>query len=154
MTVSSRRILLAVTAFAALAGCGPDSASSIKDLNTRIVMLPDSTKFRAELVTAEADLMRGLKYRDSLDQDAAMLFAYGKPGFYRYWMFEVKFPIDIIWLDRDRRIVQVVHKAPPCAGPDVKCPLYGGDFEALYVVEFNAGTAMKHNLKPGMVIDF
>jgi len=154
MPVSSRRILITLLALLALSACGPDSASSVKDLNTRTVTLPDGTKFRAELVTAEADLMRGLKYRDSLAGDAAMLFAYGKPGFYRYWMFEVKFPIDIIWLDRNRRIVQLVHKAPPCPGPDVKCPLYGGEFESLFVVEFNAGTAMKHNLKPGMVINF
>lgn len=154
MPVSSRRISIAFLALLVLAGCGADSASSVNSLNTRIVTLPDGTKFRAELVTAQADLLRGLKYRDSLAQDAAMLFAYGKPGFYRYWMFEVKFPIDIIWLDQNRRIVQVVHKAPPCPGPDVSCPLYGGDFESLFVVEFNAGTAMKHNLKPGMVIDF
>lgn len=154
MPVSSRRISLVVLVLLASAGCGPDSASSMKNLNTRTVTLPNGTKFRAELVTAEADLVRGLKYRDSLDQDAAMLFAYGKPGFYRYWMHEVKFPIDIIWLDKNRRIVQLVHKAPPCPGPEASCPLYGGDFESLFVVEFNAGTAMKHNLKPGMVIDF
>jgi hypothetical protein len=153
MPVSRRRISLALTVLFALAGCGEHQASSVKDLNTRIVTLPDGAKFRAELVTTQADLLRGLKYRDKLESDAGMLFAYGKPGFYRYWMHEVKFPIDIIWLDRQHRIVQLVHKVPPCAGPAESCPLYGGDFEALFVLEFNAGTAMKHNLKPGMVIE-
>jgi uncharacterized membrane protein (UPF0127 family) len=154
MPVSRRRISLALTMLFVFAGCGEREVNSVKDLNTRIVTLPDGTKFRTELVTAEADLTRGLKYRDNLESDAGMLFAYGKPGFYRYWMFEVKFPIDIIWLDQNRRIVQLVHKAPPCPGPDVTCPVYGGDFESQFVVEFNAGTALKHTLKPGMVIDF
>ncbi|HPT27643.1 MAG TPA: DUF192 domain-containing protein [Bryobacteraceae bacterium] len=154
MPVSSRRFSLVLPVLLALAGCGQHEADSIKDLNTRAVTLPDGTKIRAELVTTQSDLMRGLKYRDSLDQDAGMLFAYGKPGFYRYWMHEVKFPIDMMWLDRDHRIVQLIHKVPPCAGPAETCPVYGGDFEALFVLELNAGAAMKYNLKPGMVIQF
>ncbi len=155
MTVFARRtcLFLAAAAFA-LSGCGRGETGSINDLNNRTVTLPDGTKIRAELVTKEVDLMRGLMYRESLAENAGMLFAYGKPGFYRFWMHEVKFRIDILWLDRERRIVQIVHNLPPCPGPAESCPVYGGDFSSLYVLELNSGMAKKHNLKPGMVIDF
>jgi uncharacterized membrane protein (UPF0127 family) len=155
MPVFARRTcLLLAVAVLALSGCGSQESGGLNDLNARTVTLPGGTKIRAELVTNEVDLARGLKYRDSLAENAGMLFAYGQPGFYKYWMHEVKFRIDILWLDRDRRIVQLVHNLPPCPGPAETCPVYGGDFSALYVLELNAGMAMKHNLKPGMVIDF
>ncbi len=155
MTVFARRTcLLLAAASLALSGCGDGGTGTVKDLNMRQVTLPGGTRIRAELVTNEVDLARGLKYRDSLAENAGMLFAYGKPGFYRFWMHEVKFPIDILWLDSQRRIVQLVHNLPPCPGPAQSCPSYGGDFSALYVLELNSGMAKKHNLKPGMVIDF
>jgi len=155
MPVFARRTrFLLAAAVLALSGCGSGETGSVKDLNMRRVTLPDGTKIRAELVTNEVDLMRGLKYRESLPENAGMLFAYAKPGFYRFWMHEVKFRIDILWLDRERRSVQLVHDLPPCPGPAESCPVYGGDFSALYVLELNSGMAKKHNLKPGMVVDF
>ena len=154
MPVFSRRTLCACVAAFLLAGCGPKEASSVRDLNMRPVKLPDGTVIRAELVTNQADLLRGLKYRESMAEDEGMLFAYGKSGNYRFWMHEVKFPIDLIWLDTDHRIVQLIHKAPPCPGKPETCPVYGGDFTALFVLELNAGMAAKHGLKPGMALDF
>ena len=155
MTVFSRWtwIILALTAIA-LTGCGEKPSSSIRDITTRTVTFPDGTKIRAEMAIDEVDLRRGLQYRDSLAEDAGMLFVYGKPGFYRYWMHEVKFPIDILWLDQNHRIVQLIHKVPPCAGPAETCPVYGGDFSSIFVLELNSGTALKHNLKPGMTLEF
>lgn len=149
----SLALFLAAAAFS-LPGCGPKSIGSLNDLGMRTLTFPDGTKIRAELVTREEDLRRGLMYRDSLAPDAGMLFAYGKPGTYRYWMYNVKFPIDILWLDENRRIVQIIHKVPPCTAAADQCPVYGGDYESLYVVEINAGLAAKHNLKPGMSIEF
>lgn len=157
MPVFPRRTCLFVLLAAAaifLPGCGPKSISSLNDLGLRTLTFPDGTKIRAELVTREEDLRRGLMYRDSLADGTGMLFAYGKPGTYKYWMYNVKFPIDILWLDENRRIVQVIHKVPPCTTPADQCPVYGGDYESLYVLEVNAGVAEKHNLKPGMFIEF
>jgi uncharacterized protein len=146
-------LLLAAAAFF-LPGCGPKSIGSLNDLGMRTLTFPDGTKIRAELVTREEDLRRGLMHRDSLPDGTGMLFAYGKPGVYKYWMFNVKFPIDIIWLDQNRRIIHIIHEVPPCTVPADQCPVYGGEYPSLYVIEVNAKVAARHNLKPGMVIDF
>ena len=121
-------LLLAAAAFS-LPGCGPKSIGSLNDLGLRTLTFPDGTKIRAELVTREEDLRRGLMYRDALAEGAGMLFAYGQPGVYRYWMYNVKFPIDIIWLDGNRRIVQIIHKVPPCTVAADQCPVYGGNYK-------------------------
>ena len=126
----------------------------MEDFTTRVVTLPNGKKIRAELAMNPEDVMRGMKYRESLAPDRGMLFVHGKMGSYRYWMYEVKVPLDLIWMDTNRKIVQMVHNAPPCAGPPEKCPAYGGGQQALYVLELLAGTAAKQNLHPGDVLDF
>jgi hypothetical protein len=83
-----------------------------------------------------------------------MLFMHSKEGSYAHWMYEVLVPLDMIWMDKDRRIVQLVHKAPPCPGPKDKCLSYGGQYPAIYVLELPAGTAARHGLKPGVQLDF
>ena len=137
----------------ALAGCG-DRSIAADELNTRLITFPNGTKVRAEFVSHPKDMLRGMKYRDSLDPSRGMLFQHGREGLFRYWMYEVRIPLDILWLDSRGVIVQMVHQAPPCPGPQEKCPAYGGAFKSIQVLELAAGTAAKNALKPGMRLDY
>ena len=137
-----------------LAGCSGDPATELDAFKSRELTFPSGKKIRAELAMHPKDVYKGMKYRDTLAPDRGMLFFHGRQGVYRYWMYEVRIPLDIIWLDKSHRIVQVVHKAPPCPGPQEKCPTYGGAYPSAYVLEVPAGTALANNLKPGMIIEF
>jgi uncharacterized membrane protein (UPF0127 family) len=137
-----------------LAGCGRKS-STLEDLNTRLVKLPDGSEIRAEVVTHPADMMRGMMFRDSLAPDRGMLFIHGQPGPYKYWMYQVRIPLDIIWLDQSRRIVEISANTPPCASESAaQCPSYGGNRPALFVLELAGGLAARHGLKVGDVLVF
>lgn len=136
-----------------LAGCGPEPGT-LNELNVRTVTLPDGTKIRATLAIHQDDLVKGMKYRESLDEKDGMLFIYSQEGRYAFWMYEVKVPLDIIWLDKNRKVVQLVHQCPPCPGPREKCPNYGGQVPAQYVLEVKAGVAKKAGVRPGAVLDF
>jgi hypothetical protein len=137
-----------------LAACSSNGQRDLRDFNSRTVGMPDGRTIRAEVVTNQLDMMRGMKYRDSLDKDRGMLFMHGQEGNFRYWMYEVKIPLDLIWLDKSKTVVQLIHNAPPCPGPEDKCPSYGGDFPAIYVLELNAGVAKQYGIKPGVKLDF
>ena len=143
----------ALALFACLAACGP-APGTVTELNVRTIRFPDGTSIKADLAVLEADLVKGMKYRESLDEDRGMLFIYANEGMYPFWMYEVKVPLDMLWLDKDRKIVQLVHQCPPCAGPPAQCPSYGGQVMAQYILEVKAGVAKKHGLRPGMVLDF
>lgn len=125
-----------------------------EQVNTVKVSFPNGFTIRAEMMTRSEDLLKGMKFRPSLAADRGMLFVHGKEASYQYWMHEVLVPLDMIWLDKNRRVVQIVHRAPPCPGPREKCPSYGGQFTAIYILEVPAGTAAKQGLKPGMQLDF
>ena len=70
-------------------------------------------------------------------------------------MFQCIVPLDIIWMDRNRRIVEISADTPPCTStnPD-NCPSYGGKFDARYVLELNGGDAARYGLKVGDILQF
>ncbi|MCS7315386.1 MAG: DUF192 domain-containing protein [Bryobacterales bacterium] len=135
------------------AGCRR-SATVLDERNTRTVVLPGGQKIRVEVMTHPTDMMRGMMFRDSLEPDRGMLFIHGSPGNYPYWMYQVRIPLDIIWLDERRRIVEIYANAPPCRTKASECPSYGGNQKALYVLELAGGMAEKYGLRIGDVLVF
>jgi uncharacterized membrane protein (UPF0127 family) len=109
----------------------------------------------ADTMLQQMDLTRGMMFRDSLAEDRGMLFVYGKEQKTPFWMYQVRLPLDIIWMDKQRHIAEIVPNAAPCLSKkSSECTLYGGSRNALYVLELNAGAAGKLNLKIGDVLGF
>jgi len=131
-----------------------NEALKLEDLNTRPVRLPNGVEIRAEVMMHPEDMIRGMMYRDSLPPDRGMLFIHGEPGQYTYWMYQVKIPLDIIWLDAQKRIVEMSPQTPPCTSRASECPHYGGNVKALYVLELAAGSIEKHGLRLGSQLEF
>jgi len=123
--------------------------------NEREVKLPNGTTVVVELLTQPEDMARGMMYRDSLAPERGMLFAHNSPGRYPYWMHNVKIPLDIIWLDRNRTVVEISAQTPPCnEKPAAECPAYGGKQESLFVLELAGGMATRYNITEGTKLDF
>ena len=145
-----------VVVLSLLTGCvGAEKTATLEDLYTREVKLPDGARFRAEVVTKKFDMSRGMMFRDSLAPDRGMLFVHGEPGKYQYWMYQVRIPLDLIWMDQNRLVSEIVTNVQPCKSESaVQCPKVGGNRRALFVLELNAGMADKHGLKLGDRLDF
>ncbi len=142
-----------IIALIAAAGCSRE-ATVVDERNTRTVILPGGQKIRVEVMTHPTDMMRGMMFRDSLAPDRGMLFIHGSPGNYPYWMYQVRIPLDIIWLDEKRRIVEIHANAPPCLKKASECPNYGGNQRALFVLELAGGMAARYGLRVGDVLTF
>jgi len=110
-----------------------------------IVFLPDGTPIKAELAVDAAERARGVMFRDRMDEDQGMLFVFDREELSSFWMLNVKFPIDILWLDKDRRVVNIEAGVPPC--PKEPCPSYPTSKPALYVLELKNGAAAAHKIK-------
>ena len=123
-----------------------------EDFYSMNVYLPDGATIVAQPARYEVEMVRGMMFRDSLAPDHGMLFTHGEPGNYPYWMFQVRIPLDMIWVDQQHHIVEIVPNTQPC--PTKPCASYGGKQKAQYVLELAAGQAAKHNLKVGDSIRF
>lgn len=118
------------------------------------VQLPDGARIEAETKLTPEGQAQGMMFRTSLPEDKGMLFIHGTVEKRGYWMFQCEIPLDIIWMDRDRRIVEISADTPPCREAAEKCPSYGGSVPSLFVLELAAGVAKKHNLKLGDTLRF
>ena len=108
-------------------------------------------KINLEIVTTTQDMARGLSNRDSLPADSGMLFVYSNyvsPGF---WMKDMRFPIDIIWI-RDAVIIGAQENAPVIATGTL--PLYYPSQLVNDVLEVNAGFVKANNIKAGDRVEF
>jgi uncharacterized membrane protein (UPF0127 family) len=82
-----------------------------------------------------------------------MLFFLGEPTKASFWMKNMHFPIDIIWVDANFSIVHIEEELKPCTMA-FYCPSYTPKKESLYVLETIAGFANNHHLKIGDRLDF
>jgi uncharacterized membrane protein (UPF0127 family) len=94
----------------------------------------------------------GLMFRPSLPADRALLFVNQRIDFHAIWMKNCRFPIDIVWLDDERRVVHVAEDVPPCRRDP--CPSYAPMRKALYFIEMNAGVARREGLTIGTPLIF
>src|SRR5947199_10180370 len=76
--------------------------------------LPSGKVLQTEVMVSDEDRQMGLMFRPSLPLDHGMLFIFAQPDFHRIWMKNCKFPIDIVWLDGEARVVKVAQRVPRC----------------------------------------
>jgi len=133
-------IAVAVVATAMLAVSPKDTIAEVVIAGERLKVVVANTPELQE---------KGLGGRKSLEPNGGMLFIFPKPGFYGFWMKDMKIPIDIIWFDANRRIVDVWENATPESYPEAREPRDA----SLYVLEVNAGFYKKHTLKKGDVVE-
>jgi uncharacterized protein len=136
-----------------LTSCGP-KAETVDDFPTRPITLPGGQVIRVETVISRFDLLRGMMFRTSLAPDRGMLFVHPQPGNYTYFMYQTLIPLDMIWLDPNRIIVEMVENAQPCKTQASKCEQYGGKYFSAYVLEIAGGMAKKYGLKVGQTIQW
>ena len=117
-----QRILL-LTAAAMLSAMSCSRPAPVQDATVQPVRLPNGEAIQCEVLLRPEDMARGMMFRDSLAAGRGMLFLHSQPGRYPYWMYQVKVPLDIIWMSRERKIVEMSLNTPPCQGkPASQCP--------------------------------
>ena len=102
----------------------------------------------AEVAESAQARTQGLSGRKSLAPNKGLLFIFSTPGYYRFWMKEMNFPIDIVWLDQNWRIVDLTENLSPVSYPQT----FTSIDPAQYVLELKAGQSKNLGLKIGDLV--
>lgn len=100
--------------------------------------------FQLEVANTEATRQQGLSGRDSMSEKTAMLFVFDATNQHCFWMKDMKFNIDIVWLDASKKVGGTLKDVTPTSYPETYC-----FNDSQYVVEFRAGTVERLGLKYG-----
>lgn len=101
--------------------------------------------FKAIVARTVAEREQGLSGKVGLGARQAMFFVFDNDDRHGFWMKDMLFSIDIVWLDAEYKVVHIQNNATPGSYPNVFFP----DKPARYVVELNSGTALNLSLKEG-----
>ena len=107
----------------------------------------------ADIAATEEQRTNGLSVKNGLDENEAMLFVFDYEAQHTFWMKNMKFPIDIIWIDSDKTVVYIEHNVEPCSS-DIFCPVFRPDHDSLYVLETVGGFAERHDIVKGTMVEF
>ncbi len=129
---------LAILLVLAIAGCATLQPRLLFDAPAGTV------EIRVEIADTPAERETGLMHRDSLAEDAGMLFILDDEEVVGFWMKDTRIPLDIIFIDSNWRIVNIRRSAQPCT--EEPCESYFSDEPVRYVLEVNAGFAEQHSI--------
>jgi uncharacterized membrane protein (UPF0127 family) len=105
-----------------------------------------------EEVSKPEDLQRGLMYRKGLEKDKGMFFVFGFDDKHPFWMKNMSFDLDMVWISKGGDIVFIGQNIPACK--ETPCPIYTPDQAARYVLELSSGYIALHHWKVGDKLRF
>jgi len=109
------------------------------------------TEIKAEIADTLMKRMKGLMFRKILPESEGMLFVFDKEDYHGFWMMNMSFPIDIIFVNKNKEVVDIIKNAQPCK---LSCSTYRPKEKAIYVLEVNANFTEKNGIEIGSSLDF
>lgn len=105
--------------------------------------------FEVSIADSEEERSQGLSGVPRLPSQTGKLFIFENPGMYGFWMKDMNFTLDIVWIDESLTIVGIAHGATPESYPEVFFPPKA----VTYVLEINSGEAVDNNLSVGTKLE-
>lgn len=107
------------------------------------------TTLDIEVAETHYEIQTGLMYRESMQDNQGMLFVFPNLQQRSFYMKNTRFPLDLIFMDNDKRIVSFQENAQPFS--ETSLP---SNAMAQFVLEVNAGLAQKWLLEVGDTMDY
>lgn len=107
-----------------------------------VTILMPKGAIQVEVAQSKSSRELGLSGRPSMRNDEGILFVFDVPGKYGFWMKDMNFPLDIIWINESGLVVDIERNLTPDSYPKT----FINEVDASYVLEINAGLAKEFGL--------
>lgn len=116
----------------------------------RSLIVFENKEFIIERAETQETRTRGLSGRVSLPEHHGLLFDFFVEGDYGFWMKDMNFSIDMLWINSEREVVHIEHDV----APDTYPTLFHSSEPARFVLEINAQLTEKYDIDVGDKADF
>jgi uncharacterized protein len=120
---------------------------AVPALSFLALLLAGGPVLDVQVMTTPSELRRGLQGHRPLSPQEGMLFVMPEFAVAQFWMKDVTFPIDIIFIGPGGTVANVHPSVPPC--PSAPCPLYESAGPVTHVLELAAGMAKRYEIDEG-----
>lgn len=127
----------------------PHDAQQKPSPNKELVTI-ENTKFSLYTPRLGHEQKIGLAAYDSLGETEGMVFDKPREQVIGIWMKNMKFDIDILWVDNTNTVIHIEHSVKKESYPHT---YYGAQKKlARYVIELSAGAAEKYGIHTGSAV--
>ena len=123
--------------------------TSTRDDKIKVIKI-NNTNIEVEIADTPKTREKGLSGRRALSESMGMLFIFDSPSQYGFWMKDMSFAIDILWIDDQFKIISIEKETSPETFPQIFYP----DRPIKYVLELPAGFSDKYNIGIGAVVQY
>ena len=127
------------------------SGTSDLDHTKSIITIADKVEFNIEIKDSIAEQTKGLSGREVLADNTGMLFVYDEPRSLGFWMKEMNFALDFLWI-RDSVVIGIDEKIPHPAAYNNEIYRLSSPGNSDMVLEINAGLVEKHGIEIGDIV--
>jgi len=106
-------------------------------------------KINVEVADTDKERTVGLMFRERLDENSGMLFVYNDSRVRNFWMANMQFTLDMIFINESKSIVKIEY-AGLCENK--VCNIHSSDIPSMYVLEVNANFSEENNIKTGDLV--
>ena len=114
-----------------------------------VIRFPNGKEILVDVARTYRAQMKGLSGRTSLPENEGLLFVHNRMDYQSYWMKEMLFPIDIIWI-ANNQVVGFVQSTQPQEPP---LTIYTSPVPVDKVLEVNAEFVQENSIKVGDILD-
>lgn len=107
---------------------------------------------KVEIASDNLTRAKGLSDRENLDNNSGMLFTFPSADYHQFWMKDMHFPLDFIWI-KDNKVVDVTSNVPYPKNNVMNLPIITPKEPSNSVLEVNAGKILEWNIKIGDVVE-
>ena len=108
-------------------------------------LVSSSTSIAVSIAGTDLERVQGLSHTEALPEGAGKLFIFDTIGLYGFWMKDMRYSIDIIWLDEEMTVVTIKEGVVPESYPETFYP----STESKYVLEVPAGFSTENGIAVG-----
>lgn len=106
--------------------------------------------YHLDIAATDETRQKGLSGRSSIKNDQGMIFVFDQAKTECFWMKDMQFPLDIIWMDANKEVVYIEKNVVPDTYPESFCP----SENAKYVIELGAGQVARSHISVGQILGF
>jgi uncharacterized membrane protein (UPF0127 family) len=142
MPARSFLLLVVLTVLSSVSACQAQPKVTISTKGREV-------EFLVEIADTAGKRQMGLQYRQNLADDRGMIFLFPSESVQTFWMKNTPISLDMIFINRNRKIVGIVERAVPFSldSRSVKEP-------SQYVLEINGGLARRNGIQTGDSVRF
>ncbi|WP_018996228.1 DUF192 domain-containing protein [Hirschia maritima] len=153
MRLELKKLLSAIAALSVLTIAGPAAIAqddSLVQFETGALVIDTDDaqhSFVIEIADSPAETAQGLMFRESMAEDAGMLFDFGAPREPAMWMKNTLIPLDMLFMDENGVVVAIARNAQPHSERRISPGM-----AVKSVLELNGGAAGKYGIEPGDIV--